>query len=213
MLEEVINISLQREAQLPPIEFTDESPLADERLVQMTLAGDETAYAEIFERYKRPLTRVVGRYFRERSEIEEFVQQSFTKAYFSLRNFRGGEDKSFAAWITRIAINVCYDEFRRRGRKGESLFSEMTDTENDYLQSVADGREIAADRSLVASQLAEKVLSSLDAKDRMAMTLVYSEDHSLNEVADAIGISTSNLKSRLFRCRNQIRARFGHLFQ
>lgn len=213
MFEEVINISLQREAQLPPIEFTDESPLADERLVQMTLAGDETAYAEIFERYKRPLTRVVGRYFRERSEIEEFVQQSFTKAYFSLRNFRGGEDKSFAAWITRIAINVCYDEFRRRGRKGESLFSEMTDTENDYLQSVADGREIAADRSLVASQLAEKVLSSLDAKDRMAMTLVYSEDHSLNEVADAIGISTSNLKSRLFRCRNQIRARFGHLFQ
>ena len=213
MLEEVINISLQREAQLPPIEFTDESPLADERLVQMTLAGDETAYAEIFERYKRPLTRVVGRYFRERSEIEEFVQQSFTKAYFSLRNFRGGEDKSFAAWITRIGINVCYDEFRRRGRKGESLFSEMTDTENDYLQSVADVREIAADRSLVASQLAEKVLSSLDAKDRMAMTLVYSEDHSLNEVANAIGISTSNLKSRLFRCRNQIRARFGHLFQ
>ena len=213
MFEEVINISLQREAQLSPIEFTDESPLADERLVQMTLAGDETAYAEIFERYKRPLTRVVGRYFRERSEIEEFVQQSFTKAYFSLRNFRGGEDKSFAAWITRIAINVCYDEFRRRGRKGESLFSEMTDTENDYLQSVADGREIAADRSLVASQLAEKVLSSLDAKDRIAMTLVYSEDHSLNEVADAIGISTSNLKSRLFRCRNQIRARFGHLFQ
>ena len=213
MFEEVINISLQREAQLPPIEFTDESPLADERLVQMTLAGDETAYAEIFERYKRPLTRVVGRYFRERSEIEEFVQQSFTKAYFSLRNFRGGEDKSFAAWITRIAINVCYDEFRRRGRKGESLFSEMTDTENDYLQSVADGREIAADRSLVASQLAEKVLSSLDAKDRMAMTLVYSEDHSLNEVAAAIGISISNLKSRLFRCRNQIRARFGHLFQ
>jgi len=213
MLEEVINISLQKDGQFPTIEFTDDSPVADERLVQMTLAGDETAYAEIFERYKRPMTRVVARYFRERSEIEEFVQQCFTKAYFSLKNFRGGEDRSFAAWMTRIAVNVCYDEFRRRGRKGESLFSEMSDAENDYLETVADGREPTADRSLIAAQLAEKVLSSLDAKDRIAITMVYSEDFSLNEVAEAIGITTSNLKSRLFRCRNQIRTKFGHLFR
>ena len=213
MPEEVINISLQRKAQLPTIEFSDEAPLTDERLVQMTLAGDETAFSEIFERFKRPITRVVARYFRERSDIEEFVQQSFTKAYFSLKVFRGGEDRSFAAWMTRIAVNVCYDEFRRRGRKGESLFSEMSDAENDYLETIADGREASADRSLVAAQLAEKVLSTLDAKDRIAMTLVYSEDRTLDEVAETIGISTSNLKSRLFRCRNQIRARFGHLFQ
>ncbi|MBK6751362.1 MAG: RNA polymerase sigma factor [Acidobacteria bacterium] len=213
MFEEVINISLQREAQLPTIEFADDAPITDERLVQMTLAGDETAFAEIFERYKRPMTKVVARYFRERSEIEEFVQQCFTKAYFSLRNFRGGEDRSFAAWMTRIAVNVCYDEFRRRGRKGESLFSEMSDAENDYVTSVIDGREPTADRSIIASQLAERVLSSLDPKDRIAMTLVYSEDYSLGEAADAIGITTSNLKSRLFRCRNQIRTRFGHLFR
>ncbi len=213
MFEEVINISLQREAQLPTIEFADDAPIADERLVQMTLAGDETAFAEIFERYKRPMTKVVARYFRERTEIEEFVQQCFTKAYFSLRNFRGGEDRSFAAWMTRIAVNVCYDEFRRRGRKGESLFSEMSDAENDYVSSVIDGREPTADRSLIATQLAERVLSTLAPKDRIAITLVYSEDYSLGEAADAIGITTSNLKSRLFRCRNQIRTRFGHLFR
>ncbi len=213
MAEEVINISLQRKAQLPTIEFAGDAPLADERLVRMTLEGDETAFAEIFERYRRPTARVVARYFRERSDIEEFVQQSFTKAYFSLKNFRGGEERSFAAWMTRIAVNVCYDEFRRRGRKAESLFSEMTDAENDYLDTVAEGRDTSADKSLIAAQLADKVLSSLDAKDRIAMTLVYSEDHSLDEVAEAIGITTSNLKSRLFRCRNQIRARFGHLFK
>lgn len=213
MAEEVINISLQRKAQLPTIEFANDAPLTDERLVQMTLAGDETAFAEIFERYKRPATRVISRYFRERSDIEEFVQQSFAKAYFSLRDFRGGDDRSFAAWMKRIAVNVCYDEFRRRGRKAESLFSEMSDAENDYLDSLAAGGEASADRSLIAAQLAEKVLSTLDPKDRIAMTLVYSEDHSLNEVADAIGITTSNLKSRLFRCRNQIRAKFGHIFK
>ena len=212
MLDEVLNIDLQTKAQFPTIEFPGEVQTPDERLVQLVLDGDETAFEVLFDKYKRPMARVIGRFFREKVEIEEFVQQCFTKAYFSLSKFRGGEDRSFAAWMMRIAVNVCYDEFRRRGRRAESLFTEMSDAENNYIETVADGRRPAADTSLVASQLVEKVLSGLDPKDRLAMTLVYTEDYTLNEVADAIGITTSNLKSRLFRCRSQIRNRFGHLF-
>ena len=213
MLDEVLNINLQTKAQYPAVTLTDETRVSDEQLVQSVLGGDETAFEVIFERYTRPMTRVVSRFFRERSEIEEFVQQCWTKAYFSLGKYRGGEDNSFPAWMTRIAVNVCYDEFRRRGRRPENLFTDMSSEENDYIEAVADGRKPSVERSLVASQLAEKILSVLDEKDRVAMTLVYSEDYSLAEVAETIGISTSNLKSRLFRCRNQIRARFGHLFK
>jgi len=214
MLDEVLkNNSLQRDATFSAIEFTGETHTADERLVQMVIDGDESAFETIFERYKRPMARVVGRFFREQSEIEEFVQQSFTKTYFSLKKFRGGEDRSFVAWMTRIAVNVCYDEFRRRQRKGENLHSETSDDENNYLETVADGRRPTVENSMIAAQLAGKMLDSLDAEDRIAMTLVYSEDYSLDEVADAIGITTSSLKSRLFRCRNQLRARFGYLFK
>jgi RNA polymerase sigma-70 factor (ECF subfamily) len=212
MLDEVLNISLQTEAQFQAIVFADETPMPDEHFVEAVLGGNESAFAEIFERYKRPMTRVISRYFREQTEIEEFVQQCFTKAYFSLKMFRGGEDKSFAAWLTRIAVNVCYDEFRRRRRKAENLFTEMSSEENDYLETLADGRRSSAESSVIAAQLAEKVLSSLDAEDRVAMTMVYCEDYSLADAADAIGITTSNLKSRLFRGRNHIKKRFGHLF-
>ncbi len=209
---EVLNISSQAKVQFSAIPVRGESRVSDEQLVQSVLGGDETAFTEIFERYKRPMTRVVSRFFRDLTDVEECVQQCFTKTYFSLKNYRGGEENSFPAWMTRIAVNVCYDEFRRRGRRLENLFTEMSDAENDYLETVADGRQPSAETSLVASQLAEKVLSMLDPQDRLAMTLVYTEDYTLNEVADAIGITTSNLKSRLFRCRNQIRHRFGHLF-
>lgn len=213
MSGEVITSSLQTKVQFPTVEFSDISPVTDERLVEAVLNGDEAAFGEIFERYKRPMTRVVSRFFREKSDVEEFVQQCFTKTYFSLKNYRGGEERSFKAWITRIAVNVCYDEFRRRQRKSESLFTEMSDTENDYLETVVDGRERHAVDSLVASQLAEKMLATLDPQNRLAMTLVYSDDYSLAEVADAIGITPSNLKSRLFRCRNQLKTRFAHLFR
>jgi RNA polymerase sigma-70 factor (ECF subfamily) len=213
MLQEVLNINLQTNTRSQADVTPDITPITDEQLVQAVLGGDETAFALIFERYTRPMTRVVSRFFRERSDIEEFVQQSFTKAYFSLKKYRGGEDNSFPAWMTRIAVNVCYDEFRRRGRRAESLVTDLSSDESDYLETVADGRKPSVERTLLARQLTEKILSVLDEQDRIAMTLVYSEDYSLSEVAAAIGISTSNLKSRLFRCRNQIKSRFGHLFK
>lgn len=212
MLDEVLNISLQTKARFPAIEFTGDAPTSDDRLVQAVLDGDESVFEVIFEKYRRPMTRVVSRFFRERSDIEEFVQQSFTKAYFSLNKFRGGGDASFQAWMTRIAVNVCYDEFRRRQRKSENFFSEMSDEENDYVGQIVDNGVASVESSMIAAQLAEKVLASLDADDRMAMTLVYSQEYSLDEAASVIGITTSNLKSRLFRCRNHIRKRFGHLF-
>lgn len=213
MLDEVLIIGLKKETQLPTIGFSDGSSVTDEDLVRAVIDGDEQAFAEIFERYRKLVTRVVGRFFRDRSEIEEYVQQSWTKTYFSLKDFRGGRGNSFPAWLTRIAVNVCYDEFRRRQRRPESRFAEMDDDGVAFIETLSDGNAATAETSLASAQLAEKILASLDARDRIAMTLVYSEDYSLNDAAKIIGISTGNLKSRLFRCRNHIRNRFGHLFE
>src|SRR5436190_15487388 len=136
MLDEVLKTGLQNEAKLPAIDLSQGSQqTTDDELVRAVLGGDEHAFAEIFERYRRLVTGVVGRFFRDRSEIEECVQQSFAKMYFSLKSFRGERGSSFPAWATRIAVNVCYDEFRRLGRRSESLFSEM-DHESAILDKV-----------------------------------------------------------------------------
>src|ERR1043165_2542876 len=136
MLGEVLKTGLQNEAQLPAIEFSTESQITDDQLVRAVLDGDEQAFAEIFERYRRLVTGVVGRFFRDRSEIEECVQQSFAKMYFSLKNFRGGRDHAFPAWATRITVYVCYDECRKRTRRSESPI----DDESGFPDSVSDNR-------------------------------------------------------------------------
>ena len=211
MLDEVLTATLQSEAQLPVVSFSDSRPTSDDALVELVLNGDETAFAEIFDRYKRHVTRTVGRFFSGRPEVEEHVQQAFVKAYTSLSRYRGGEENSFAAWITRITVNICYDEFRRRQRRGQSLFAEMTTDEVDYVETIVDGRDRTAEQQLAASEMADRVLSGLDPMDRVAMTLVYSEDNPLADVAKMLDISVSNLKSRLFRCRNLIKKRYSHL--
>lgn len=208
---EVLRIQLPVTAKVTSVK-EDVASVTDDVLVQAVVSGDDAAYELIFERYRRPMTRLVARFFRERSDIEECVQQAFTKAFFSLKNYRG-DGTSFKSWLSRIAVNICYDEFRRRQRKGENLFTEMSTEESEYVESLVDRRQTGTDNSLIAAQLVDKVMADLAPEDRIAMQLVYSEEYSLDEAASVIGITSSSLKSRLFRCRGQIKRRFGHIFR
>lgn len=177
----------------------------DAALVKAVLAGDETAFALIFERYRKLVAHLVSRFFYEREEVEEFVQQSFTKIYFSLKDFRGEREKSLAAWLSKITVNLCYDELRRRGRRPENRFGDLSDEENAALGRLAQSESENAETSLIKRDLAEKLLSNLEVSDRLALTLFYGEDFSVEEVAEFIGWSPSNVKTRLFRARNYLR--------
>ncbi|MBL8182571.1 MAG: hypothetical protein JNL64_13280, partial [Blastocatellia bacterium] len=140
MHDEVLKASLQPSPETPTIPITYSDEVTDEMLVSAVVAGDERSFSEIFDRYKRHVTRVVARFFNDRDDIEEFAQQSFTKAYFSLKNYRGVEEKSLPAWLSRIAVNVCYDEFRRRKRKGETTFTDLSDEETSFVETIVDDK-------------------------------------------------------------------------
>jgi RNA polymerase sigma-70 factor, ECF subfamily len=213
MIDDTIKISPIQNVKLTALNVNAPSEIADDELVKLVLAGDETAFAWIFERYRRLVIHLVSRFFRQREEIEDITQQAFTKIYFSLKDFRGGHEKSFSAWASRLTINACYDELRRRGRRSENLFSEFTDEEREYFEQIAAENSKDAETSLVAKDLAEKILSRLDSKERLALTLLHGEDFSVAEVARIVGWSESNVKTRLFRCRNNLRNIFNHLFK
>lgn len=212
MIDETIKINPIQTVSLTAMKVNASSEASDADLVKLVLAGDETAFAGIFERYRRLVIHLVSRFFRQREEIEDITQQAFTKIYFSLKDFRGGHDKSFSSWLSRLTINACYDELRRRTRRSEDLFSQFTDEEREYLEQIVGENSANAEKSLVAKDLAEKILSRLDAKERLAFTLLHGEDFSVAEVAAIVGWSESNVKTRLFRCRNNLRNIFSHLF-
>ncbi|MBS1793168.1 MAG: RNA polymerase sigma factor [Acidobacteria bacterium] len=197
----------------PSVAKITPSEITDDELVKLALAGDEAAFSVVFERYRRLVVHLVGKFFRRREEIEDIAQQAFAKIYFSLGDFRGGNEKSFSSWLSRLTVNVCYDELRRQGRRPENLFSDFTDEERDQLETLAAEKAANAENSLVAKDLAAKVLAHLDAKDRLALTLLHGEEFSVAEVAAIVGWSESNVKTRLFRCRNNLRNIFSHLFK
>lgn len=82
-------------------EIVAEKP--DAQLVELVLSGDETAFADIFDRYKRLVAMIAGRYFQRPEQIEEIIRISFAKVYFELKNFRGHRDNFLlTGWIAKL---------------------------------------------------------------------------------------------------------------
>lgn len=177
----------------------------DARLVELVLAGDETAFENLFDRYKRLVASIAARYFRRPEQIEEIIQISFAQAFFQLRYFRGMRDFSFPSWLGKISTNACLDELRKQKRKPENLLCEISEPETEILLRDASNCEKSAENILVERDLAEKLLSRLSAEDRAILQMLDAEEMSVGEIANITGWSKSKIKIRAFRARNALR--------
>lgn len=183
---------------------------SDNELVAAVYAGDQSAFALLFERHKRLVTRLAGRFFHRWEEVDEIIQESFAEAYLALETFRGEHEKSFVAWLSRITLNVCYQELRRRRRRSERVMSDLSDEEAEYLaEGFRDARaEHAVERRIISRDLAVKLLSRLAPEDRLALVLLNVEELSVAETAALTGWSVSKVKMRAHRARAALRKVF-----
>jgi len=174
-------------------------------LARQAQAGDESAFAEIVRRYSPRVFSVASRFFRQRSLVEEAAQEVFLKAFTQLGSFEGRG--SIEGWLTRIATNTCLNMIRGAKRRPESTVSDLTDDEQQWLEhhSGADGSERSVENSLVATDLADRLLSVLSPEDQQALLMIDGEDASIKEVAEATGWSESKVKVRAFRARKKVR--------
>jgi RNA polymerase sigma-70 factor, ECF subfamily len=175
-------------------------------LARQAQDGDESAFAEIVRRYSPRVFSVASRFFRQRSVVEEAAQEVFLKAYTQLGSFEGRG--SLEGWLTRIATNTCLNMVRSSKRRPELTVSDLTDDEQSWMdqQSAGDGREQASvENSLVAADLADRLLAVLPPEDQQALLMIDGEDASIKEVAEATGWSESKVKVRAFRARKKLR--------
>lgn len=179
---------------------------SDAELVAAVSAGDESAFELLFERHRRRVGAIAGRFFQQHEQIEEIVQECFAKAYFALGEFSHYREDSFQSWLARIAFNSCYDELRRRSRSRDSTASNLTQSETESLRSIhaglgADSLETVA----VNRDLANKLLGLLSAEDRLLLVLLDVEGLSVAEIARLMNWSSPKVKIRVFRARRDLR--------
>jgi RNA polymerase sigma-70 factor, ECF subfamily len=176
-------------------------------LARQAQDGDESAFAEIVRRYSPRVFSVASRFFRQRTSVEEAAQEVFLKAFTQLKSFEGRG--SMEGWLTRIATNTCLNMLRSAKRRPELTLSDLTDDENKWLDEqlldVASKSQHSVEQTLIAADLADRVLSILSPEDQMALLMIDGDDASVKEVAEATGWSESKVKVRTFRARKKIR--------
>lgn len=207
-MDEMADKSDRASIQLPAVS-TAEPP--DVELVARAVAGDEEAFEDLFNRHRRRVALIASRFFRQREQIEEVVQESFTKAYFALGDFTNTQEASFAAWLARIAFNTCYDELRRIKRRPESALGDISEEENAWLKEQLRDSTAEADveSATIARDLAGKLLARLSPEDRLVLVMLDAEGLSVSEIAKLTKWSASKVKVRAHRARASLRRVLG----
>src|SRR5204863_3534208 len=137
---------------------------------------------------RRRVARLAGRFFNRPERVEEILQEVFTKVYFSLDAYSPDRGHSFGAWLTRVTINACYDELRRARRRPEGSISDITPDEAGWLHSqLRSNQSSNAEASVIARDLANKLLARLSADDRLVLTLLDAEEMTVAEIAVLMG--------------------------
>lgn len=112
-------------------------------------------------------------------------------------------------WLTRIATNTCLNMIRAAKRRPELTTADLTEDQTDWLDkklsALATDTHRSSERKIVAADLAERLLETLSAEDRLTLQMIDGEDASVKEVADVTGWSESKVKVRAFRARKRVR--------
>jgi len=172
-------------------------------LIAAVLRGDPASFEPLVQQYSPRVFATARRYARRESEIEDIAQEVWLKAFEKLNSFRG--EAPFEHWLMRLTVRTCYDFLRGHQRNRESVFTDLTSLEAEWLERFVAQPEAAAETADAAKLLVERVLAKLSPPARLVITLLEIEDRSVREIARLTGWSVPLVKVRAFRARAEMR--------
>ncbi len=169
----------------------------DEVLVEAFQAGDLAAFDLLVLRWQRRIQGTIYRILGSEEEARDLSQEAFLKAFRGLKGFKG--ESRFSSWLYQIAINLCRDRMRRRrGRNFVSLDAlGEDDGSTRTLSRDAGPLELAEQGSLRG--LVRAALGTLPEEQREVIVLKEYEDLTFLEIAQALDVPLSTVKTRLYR--------------
>jgi RNA polymerase sigma factor (sigma-70 family) len=177
-----------------------QSKLTDIELIEQTLAGNQSAYADLVKRHQRFVFTLAMRFTKTREDAEEVAQDSFIKAYRNLQNFAG--QSKYSTWMYTIVYTTAMTFLRKKRLDTSSI-----DDENNFIQVENQGG--AFDNNLAETKsrsfYLNQAIEQLSADDATIITLFYKGEQSLEEIGVTLGIEPNNVKVKLFRARQRLK--------
>jgi RNA polymerase sigma factor (sigma-70 family) len=170
----------------------------DNHYIELVLNGDTSAYASLVAKHKNLVFSIALKILNSREDAEEVAQDSFLKAFQSLKTF---ERKSkFSTWLYRIVYNAAISKTRKK--KLDIIPMDNYVIHNYTVDEISQGiEEMEAEEQQI---MVTRALERLPSEDQLLITLFYKAENSIDEISNITGLSTSNVKVKLHRIRKKL---------
>jgi RNA polymerase sigma factor (sigma-70 family) len=181
---------------------------ADEhQLIKQAQRGYLPAYDELVRRHQERIYATVYHMTANHEDANDLAQETFVKAYHSLKSFKGGS--SFYTWLYRIAVNKTINFLKQRNRRTHMSLNDLDfNAENDP-DLVALVSDKTPRRDAALGELQEKLnaaMLKLSEPHRLAVVLHDVQGMSHEEIAEIMDCNIGTVRSRLFYARQQLQA-------
>jgi RNA polymerase sigma-70 factor (ECF subfamily) len=184
----------------------DPVEVREQDVIRRVQAGEKELFYELVKPYERRIYTAAFAILRNEAEAEDAAQEAMLKALTHVRQFRA--EARFSTWLTQITVNEAL--MRRRKAHSEIMepIGERQEEDGTYTpRDFADWREIPSEvleRKEIRQKLASAV-AGLAAKYREVFMLRDVQHLSIEETAEALGITQASVKTRLLRARLMLR--------
>ena len=183
----------------------------DQALVERVQNGDKAAFDILVRKYQHRVSKLISRYVRDQSEVQDVAQEAFIKAYRALPRFRG--DSAFYTWMYRIAVNTAKNHLAAQRRRPMNIELDLQDPDQYDLH--AQLKETDTPEAITLSnetrEAVERAIAALPEDLRTAIILRELEGMSYEEIAQTMECPVGTVRSRIFRARDAISKKIGSL--
>jgi len=181
--------------------------LTDADVMLRVKSGDDSAFAYLVQKYRRPMLNFMFRMAHNAAAAEDLAQEVFLRVYRSRESYEA--TAKFTTWLYRIATNLAVNYARdtRRERPEHMVSLDESDEETGLTADVADDAPSAEERILRRERLAaiRQRVQALPERQRMAVVMHKYQHMDYRQIGDVLKLSESATKSLLFRAYETLR--------
>jgi RNA polymerase sigma-70 factor (ECF subfamily) len=184
----------------------DHSAAPDDALVQAARTGDMVAFEELVARHRDKIYARAYTMMRNEDEALDLSQEAWVKGWQRLVQFQG--ESSFTTWMTRIVINLCLDQLRKKKRQRAESIEEL-DEESGGVERQMPVVTVNPTERLERGELRARIdeaLGKLSAAHRTVLVLHEFEHMEYKNIAKTMSCSIGTVMSRLFYARRKMAA-------
>jgi RNA polymerase sigma factor (sigma-70 family) len=173
----------------------------DSKLIHDALGGNQFAYKQLMKKYHDAIFNLIYRFVHSKEQVEDLTQETFVKAFASLKNFN--EEYAFSTWLYKIATNSSIDYIRKRKLDTFSIDKPVALEESDYHFELPD-TTYQPDKTIMQRQrttFIDEAINHLPEKYKRVIILRHTEERDYAEIAKMLKLPIGTVKAHIFRAR------------